>query len=83
MFAGPWDGAETPDGPVESFTILTREARPCLSGWHSREPIVVARDGWDAWMEPTTDCATLIAAVEHDEFAVERSVTVNGNPASD
>jgi len=73
MFAGLWDRAETPDGPVESFTILTRAPRSCLADWHDREPIVVARGGWDAWLENDTDCAPLIAAVEHDEFAVEQA----------
>lgn len=33
-------------------TILTREASPDLAWLHTREPIALPRDTWDAWLDP-------------------------------
>jgi putative SOS response-associated peptidase YedK len=45
-----WDG--TDERPLLSFTILTTEAMPPLTGVHHRMPVIVAEDRWAEWMAP-------------------------------
>jgi putative SOS response-associated peptidase YedK len=50
-FAGLWRATETPDGPVEAFTLLTRDPGPDVAAVHDREPIVLSRVHWAAWLD--------------------------------
>lgn len=43
VFAGLWEGG--------TFTILTRAARPQMAAVHDREPVVVGRRQWQAWLD--------------------------------
>ncbi|MDC7676925.1 SOS response-associated peptidase [Asticcacaulis machinosus] len=59
MFAGLWDRAETSDGPVTSFTILTRPAGEDMAPIHNREPVILHPDQWRDWLDlaPIADLA--------------------------
>lgn len=47
-FGGIWDRAETADGVVESFSILTRPAQEPIKAFHERQPLILAEDQyWD------------------------------------
>lgn len=60
VLAGLWDRANTADGEVASFTILTRAAGADMAALHTREPVALARDQWKPWMdcEPMPELAT-------------------------
>lgn len=50
VLAGLWDEAETLDGPVRSFTILTRPAGADIAGFHPREPVALEVDQLAPWL---------------------------------
>jgi putative SOS response-associated peptidase YedK len=59
-FAGLWDRAETSDGAVESFTILTRAAGPDCAPYHTRQPVILDRHDWETWLNLAADPAPLL-----------------------
>jgi putative SOS response-associated peptidase YedK len=61
-FAGLWDHALTPDGPVDSFTILTTAAGPDMAPYHDRQPVIVPRERRMTWLDLTRDATSLFAA---------------------
>lgn len=55
--AGLWERAEQlPDGPVESFTIVTTAANDLVARYHvkARMPVILLPDQFRAWLDPTT-----------------------------
>jgi putative SOS response-associated peptidase YedK len=54
-FAGLWDHADTVDGPVDSFTILTTAAGPDMQPIHDRQPVIVPRGRWRGWLDLQAD----------------------------
>ncbi len=69
------DPSFAPDDPLAwlaTFTLLTTAAEPGLDRIHDRQPLVLDRDDWAAWLDPElTDPAhvsALIAAPEHGRF---------------
>jgi putative SOS response-associated peptidase YedK len=58
-FAGLWDHAETVDGPVDSFTILTTAAGPDMQPIHDRQPVIVPWERWRNWLNLSADPAAL------------------------
>lgn len=54
--AGLWERWE-PEGsaPIESCTILTCEANDALRTLHSRMPVILPPESWQAWLDPATD----------------------------
>lgn len=51
MFAGLWDHAETADGPVDSYTILTSEPGPDVAQWHNRQLVALEPHDWETWLD--------------------------------
>ena len=51
VFAGLWAEAVTTDGPVTSFTILTRASGPDMAPIHDREPVTLKPDQWRDWID--------------------------------
>lgn len=50
------DPAAAPDDPdawLTTFTVLTTDAEPGLDRIHDRMPVVLDRDRWDDWLDPT------------------------------
>jgi putative SOS response-associated peptidase YedK len=72
-FAGLWDGANTTDGRIESFTIITCAAGPDCAPYHNRQPVILERDDWATWLDPTANALPLLtpsrAGVIHVELA--------------
>lgn len=71
-FAGLWDHAETADGPVDSFTIITTAAGPFAREYHDRQPLILDRDQWARWLDMSQDASDLLCVSER-ELKVERA----------
>lgn len=53
-FAGLWNVTKTADGEwMVSYAIVTRPASPHIAGIHDRMPVIVPRDHYDVWLDPT------------------------------
>ena len=57
-----WNHADTADGPVDSFTMLTTAAEPDMEPIHNRQPVILPRDRWIDWLDLGGDPAPLYAA---------------------
>ena len=54
VMAGLWERwSRGPDGPVETFTILTTDANDTVRPLHDRMPVILPPDTWDLWLDPT------------------------------
>ncbi len=71
-FAGLWDHADTMDGPVESFTILTTSAGPDMIDKDERQPIIVRPEHWAAWLNPSGSIDELIRTEPEGALEVSR-----------
>ena len=69
--AGIWSSWQSEKGQViQSAAIITREAVGDLATIHSRMPVMMPRDRWDAWLDPS----------QHD---VELLISLMNNPQPD
>ncbi len=50
-FAGLWERWDGPEGPVESFTIVTTEASASIAHIHPRMPVILDPDTYGAWLD--------------------------------
>jgi putative SOS response-associated peptidase YedK len=87
------DPAYAPDDPsawLVTYTIVTTSAEPGLDRLHDRQPVVLDRDRWDAWLDPTvTDPDTVTGLLappgtaRFDAWPVSRAVntTAHNGPA--
>lgn len=60
MFAGLWDRAETADGPVTSYTILTSKPGPDVAQWHNRQLVALEPSDWETWLDTAQSYERLI-----------------------
>jgi len=63
-FGGLWDHAETADGPVDSFTIVTTAAGTFAQKYHDRQPLILDRDRWVDWLDVSHDARDLLGVSE-------------------
>jgi putative SOS response-associated peptidase YedK len=49
-FAGLWDRADTSDGVIESYALITTEAGPDVAPYHNRQPVILERADYAGWM---------------------------------
>jgi putative SOS response-associated peptidase YedK len=54
-FAGLWARAKTATGETHSFTIVTGPPNELAKAFHDRMPIVLDRNAWSEWLDPTLD----------------------------
>jgi putative SOS response-associated peptidase YedK len=52
MFAGLWARAKLEAGELHSFTIVTGPPNDLVAPIHDRMPVVLAREAWEAWLDP-------------------------------
>jgi putative SOS response-associated peptidase YedK len=53
-FAGIWDRWKSPEGKlVLSVSILTTDANPLVRDVHDRMPVIVPREHYDLWLDPS------------------------------
>ncbi|HEY1447603.1 MAG TPA: SOS response-associated peptidase, partial [Caulobacteraceae bacterium] len=81
-FAGLWDRAHTADGTIESFTIITCAPGPDCAPYHNRQPVILERGEWAAWLDLTGDPTRLMQGRAAGTLSVERAIeTVRGAAA--
>lgn len=62
-FAGLLGRGETADGmPIEAFTLLTTDAGPDVIPYHARQPVVLERFDWAAWLDGSRPSHDLLRA---------------------
>lgn len=58
-FAGLWARWKPKDGngqpPLDTFTILTTDANDLIRSLHDRMPVILDRESFDLWLDPTID----------------------------
>lgn len=60
--AGLWEGWQQPDGTwLRTFTIITTDANAKLAPVHERMPALLAREAFDAWLDPASEPEALQA----------------------
>jgi putative SOS response-associated peptidase YedK len=59
-FAGLIGRGETKDGPCEAFTLLTCAPGPDIAPHHDRQPVILARADWAAWLDPSKAAGPLL-----------------------
>jgi putative SOS response-associated peptidase YedK len=62
-FAGLWERWRDPEGlEIESCTVITAAANSVLGELHSRMPVILEPEKYDAWLDPSRqDAAELLA----------------------
>jgi putative SOS response-associated peptidase YedK len=89
-FAGPeyegalalkiWDHAETADGPIDSFTLLTSAPGPDQAVYHNRQPVILERAQWSDWLDVKNDMAPSFRGSPEGTITVERFVEAAAAP---
>ena len=64
-FAALWERWNGPDGPLESFTIITTAASPALAHVHARQPAIVDSGRFDDWLAPDAPKEALLDIVRN------------------
>lgn len=88
-FAGLWSrwDKESEDDPLDTYTILTRDAHPDIRHVHPRMPVVLAKDDFTPWLDPTLiDKEALNDILRHSEgagLATRRVSRRVNSPAND
>jgi putative SOS response-associated peptidase YedK len=52
-FAGLWARVKAEAGEVRSFAIVTGPANKLVAAVHDRMPVVLPREAWGAWLDPS------------------------------
>lgn len=64
VMAGLWDRWTKGSGdPLESFTILTTSPNPKVAELHDRMPVILRREAWDLWLDPSIEDADVLTEV--------------------
>ncbi len=71
--AGLWDRAETADGVVESFTMLTSAPGEDMRPYHDRQVVVLRPETYRTWLTLGADVAQLLSPLPGGSFHVERA----------
>jgi putative SOS response-associated peptidase YedK len=67
--AGIW--RETPD-VGEAFTMLTMEPGPDIAPYHGRQIVILERDNWADWLDPSVSAKSLIRPLPAGTLNVEQ-----------
>lgn len=73
-FAGLWARAKLPAGELHSFTIITGPPNDLVGPIHDRMPVVLPREAWNAWLDPSLDLEhahALLAVPPADNWTAE------------
>ena len=71
-FAGLTGKAVTKDGEVRAFSLLTVAPGPDTAPYHDREPVILARANWRAWLEGE-DAGALLRSSQPGSLLVTQS----------
>ena len=65
--------APGPDGPADSFTILTCEPGEDIKPIHNRQPVILRSNQWADWLNPRVPSAPLLQPSPPGTLAVEQA----------
>jgi len=87
-FAGLWDRWHPPEGaPLETCTILTTAANELVQPLHDRMPVIVLRNTYSVWLDPTmrdvNPIQALLTPYPADEMIAYPVSTRVNNPSYD
>ncbi len=86
-FAGLWERWTRGDEPLETFTILTKEANQIVGEIHPRMPVILGREGYAPWLDPDLQdgraLAGLLEAGPMEELTCYPVSTYVNSPAND
>jgi len=51
VFAGLWETWKSPEGEVDSFTILTTAPNRLVQPFHDRMPVILSPDEYPTWLD--------------------------------
>lgn len=54
VFAGLWETWKSPEGELETFTILTTVANGLVAPLHDRMPVILSPDEYSTWLDRNT-----------------------------
>ena len=80
--AGLWEAWGEGAARMESFTVLTCPAAEALAHVHARQPVVVAPEGYGAWLAAQTPDSR-VQAPHPGPFEVRRVGTLVNDPRND
>jgi putative SOS response-associated peptidase YedK len=67
--AGVWERWVSRDGEiVESCAIVTQAARPPVQAVHDRMPVMLEREAWERWLDPTVSLTGATGGSDHSEL---------------
>jgi putative SOS response-associated peptidase YedK len=72
-FPGLWERWAGPDGPLETFTLLTTAPGADVEPYHDRQPVILERAQWATWLDLGADPADLLHAGPEGSLKAERS----------
>jgi putative SOS response-associated peptidase YedK len=67
--AGIWRAT---DKVGETFTMLTMEPGPDIAPYHDRQIVILERDAWADWLDPSISATTLIKSPPAASLSVEQ-----------
>jgi putative SOS response-associated peptidase YedK len=56
----------------EAFTMLTMEPGADIAPYHDRQIVILERDAWNDWLDPTVPAQSLIRPLSAGSLAVEQ-----------
>jgi len=71
VFAGLFESWRGPEGAVETCTVITTEANELMKELHTRMPVVLNPEDWDAWLSPGApklDLLNMLKPLEEDSL---------------
>jgi len=89
-FAGLWERWKGPEGPLDTFTILTTDANELIRPLHDRMPVIVARKDFALWLDPAVNDPEVLKPLlapapgeEMETVPVSRAVNSPAHDAAD
>lgn len=62
----PTKAEDDPERWLVTTTIVTRDSAGPLAEIHDRQPVILARETWDAWLDPATSAAEALSILATD-----------------
>ena len=73
-FAGVWDRAHTADGEIESYALVTAPPSPSFEKYHDRQPLILRREEYTAWLDSPAAAQDLFATPRPDCLVAEAAI---------
>ena len=76
-FAGLWDRAHTSEGTIESYALLTTAAGPDVVPYHHRQPVILERNEYRAWLDTGALAASAIQPAQTGLLKIEQAKSLD------